>query len=185
MLNREIILVVSNKKFSRLLFVILIGLFMAGDGLLQGCAPKVIHSSSGFRGSTHQSRKDSPLGLAIVKTARSQIGRPYKWGGKSPNEGFDCSGFVWWVYSRHGVNLPRMTGEQIKAGRSVKFSELRAGDIVFFKVSFWGKSLHEGIYSGKNSFFIHSPKSGNHVREESITSSYWRKSFIEARRVIK
>ncbi len=121
---------------------------------------------------------------AVVKTARAQIGRPYKWGGSDPREGFDCSGLVWWVYKKHGVSVPRVSWQQAGAGRAVPKSRLAAGDIVLFRIPGQGKSLHTGIYSGNGHFFIHSPKSGHHVREESMNKSYWIKYFIGARRVL-
>ncbi|WP_432738184.1 C40 family peptidase [Maridesulfovibrio sp. FT414] len=126
----------------------------------------------------------SRIAHAVVQSARAQIGKPYKWGGASPSEGFDCSGLVWWAYHRHGVKLPRVSWQQAEAGRPVHLSRISAGDIVFFRIPGQDKSLHTGIYSGEGSFFIHSPKSGHVVREESMDKAYWRKYYIGARRVL-
>ncbi|WP_320174342.1 C40 family peptidase [Maridesulfovibrio sp.] len=149
--------------------------------LVSGCGKKVL-GVPGVDGSGRASH--SSLKSSVVKVARAQVGKPYKWGGSSPNEGFDCSGLVWWVYQRHGISVPRVSWQQKGAGRAVHKSEIQAGDIVLFKIPGQAKSLHTGIYSGNGYSFIHSPKSGHTVREESMEKNYWRKYFIGARRVI-
>lgn len=121
-------------------------------------------------------------GPNVVKTARSQIGAPYKYGGVSPNTGFDCSGLIQWSYNQYGVKVPRRASEQAKAGRAVKKSELRHGDIVVFRIS--GRSgIHTGMYSG-NGKFIHSPSAGRKIREDSLNADYWKRRYVSARRVI-
>lgn len=124
---------------------------------------------------------DSVKGERIVQTARTVTGTPYCWGGTSPSQGFDCSGYVFWVYKQHGYNLPRTAAEQAKAGTSVSKSNLRAGDIVVFTPS-WGK--HTGIYTGRKTF-LHSPKSGSRVKEESLETPYWSRVFVGGRRIIR
>lgn len=146
-----------------------------------GCGKRVVASVPVGLG---QRESVSRAARAIVSSARAQIGRPYKWGGASPDAGFDCSGLVWWVYQRHGISVPRVSWQQLDAGHPVHKSRMQAGDIVFFKIPGQGKSLHTGIYSGNGHFFIHSPKSGHVVREESMEKAYWRKYFIGARRVL-
>ncbi|MFW6323981.1 MAG: C40 family peptidase [Desulfovibrionales bacterium] len=123
---------------------------------------------------------EGPPGNGIVLTARSQIGTPYRWGGDSAETGFDCSGLIWWVYRQNGYSLPRMTSDQIRAGEPVDV--LRPGDIVFFRISSTG-SLHAGIYTGRGTF-IHSPKTGGAVREDSMEMAYWRSRFLTARRIL-
>lgn len=177
-------MVMTRFNFRKVPFFSLLALFF-GVVLLQGCAPKVVHVPGKGKYYSGKRVRGSKSGHAVVSTARSQIGRPYKWGGESPRDGFDCSGFVWWVFRQHGVTLPRVSWQQAGAGKAVRRGSLRAGDIVLFKVPGGGKSLHTGIYSGQNNFFIHSPKSGHHVREESMMSSYWRRYYIGARRVIR
>lgn len=117
---------------------------------------------------------------AVLATVRSQIGVKYKLGGASPKTGFDCSGLLHWSFAQHGVAIPRTAREQASFGKPVRLAEVRAGDIVAFRVS---GSWHTGIASG-NRRFIHSPSSGARVREESIDSSYWRPRFGTARRVV-
>jgi cell wall-associated NlpC family hydrolase len=130
-------------------------------------------------------REDSPAtyeAKAVVHTARSQLGRAYKYGGASPATGFDCSGFTCWVYNRHNINLPRRSYDQFNAGQEVSWRDLRVGDLVFFEVYRKGAS-HVGIYSG-NGVFIHCPSTGGSVREESLLESYWVRCYLGARRFL-
>ncbi len=166
---------VDIKRIFQLLFVFCLVV------LISGCGKKVIGSSAAppGRGSSMAVKR------SIVQTARAQIGKTYKWGGASPSEGFDCSGLVWWVYRRHGIDVPRVPWQQNRVGVPVVRSRIQAGDIVIFKIPGQGKTLHTGVYSGNGYSFIHSPKSGHSVREESMEKNYWRKYYIGARRVIR
>ena len=118
----------------------------------------------------------------MVETARAQIGVPYRYGGAEPLTGFDCSGFVWWVYRQHGVGLPRTTRGQIRAGRPVPPGAFEPGDILCFRTSRAGR-LHVGIYTGEGTM-VHSPKTGAGVREEPVLVRYWTERFLTARRVL-
>lgn len=141
---------------------------------LGGCA---------FSGGGREPYPVAPGTGTVVDTARSQIGAPYRGGGDSPSRGFDCSGFVQWVYARHGVRLPRRTDDQVRIGRAVSRSELRAGDLVFFMPSAKSSNLHVGIFDGHGGF-IHSPSPGGRVREESLLAPYWRSTYYKANRVL-
>lgn len=129
----------------------------------------------------YDTERDGGKGYRIVKTARTQIGKPYKWGGSTPQKGFDCSGLVYWAYQQHGIKVPRVTIGQASVGRSVSRRELLPGDIVAFSPK-WQRGKHTGIYTGRGKF-IHSPKKGARVREESIDVAYWRNCFNNGRRV--
>jgi len=110
-------------------------------------------------------------------------GVPYKYGGTSPKTGFDCSGFVSYVYANSvGIKLPRDSNSQSKAGKSVKRTNLKSGDLVFFKFGKGSKVDHVGIYVDSNNF-IHAPSSKGKVRIESLNLPYWQKSYFTARRV--
>lgn len=122
-------------------------------------------------------------GNKIVKTAYSQMGQRYRYGGDSPQKGFDCSGLIWWTYKKHGIPVPRITTDQAKAGKSIPRSQAKPGDIVVFRTGTSPRGLHTGIYSG-NGTFIHSPRKGERVRMESMEIPYWDKSFIGVRRVL-
>ena len=116
-------------------------------------------------------------GARAVAIAQRYLGTPYQWGGESPSTGFDCSGFVYYVFSRIGVALPRVVSAQYRAGKPVQRSALRPGDIVFFD----GLG-HDGIYVGGGRF-IHSPHTGDVVKISSLRDSWYRSRWVGARRV--
>lgn len=148
--------------------------------LLGGC---------GFFGKSHietgasPSRRAASSGpdSAVVSTVRSVVGTPYKWGGESPREGFDCSGLVYWAFRQHGVAIPRVSWEQIRAGRKVSRENIQAGDLVFFDTG-QQRGYHVGLATGHGTF-LHSPKKGSHVAESSLSGPYWYRKFLTARRV--
>lgn len=116
----------------------------------------------------------------IIATARKYIGVPYVWGGTTPS-GFDCSGFVQYVFKAHGISLLRTTSQQYGQGKSVAKANLKTGDLVFFNTSGSGVS-HVGIYIGNNQF-IHA-SSSNGVMISSMQNSYWSARYLGARRVL-
>ncbi len=122
---------------------------------------------------------------AISGTALTLRGIPYRNGGSDPS-GFDCSGFVWYVFGQHGIQVPRTVTEQAQAGDAVEPSTLEAGDLVFFDTSgraFGGRrATHVGISIGGEEF-VHAPSTTGEVRVERLGSSYWSSRFMEARRV--
>jgi cell wall-associated NlpC family hydrolase len=119
----------------------------------------------------------SPRGERVAAIAQRYLGIPYRWGGESPATGFDCSGFVQFVFSRVGVSLPRVVSAQYRSGRAVARSALRPGDIVFFN----GLG-HDGIYIGGGRF-VHSPSSGDVVKISTLTG-YYAERWVGARRVL-
>lgn len=120
-----------------------------------------------------------PDGYAVSGTALALRGAPYRNGGTTP-DGFDCSGFVQYVFSQHGRAVPRETREQFRLGRSVKRSDLEPGDLVFFSTTAPGAS-HVGIAIGGDQF-VHAPSSRGVVRVEHLSAEYWNDRFIGARR---
>ena len=119
-------------------------------------------------------------GYALSSTALSLRGAPYRNGGVDPN-GFDCSGFVRYVYQQHGVPMPRAVREQFQVGKAVNRDRLEAGDLVFFSTVAPGAS-HVGIMIGGDQF-IHAPSERGVVRVESLGAQYWASRFIGAKRV--
>jgi murein DD-endopeptidase len=114
-----------------------------------------------------------------TKYALQMVGAPYRYGGSTPR-GFDCSGLVHYSYARAGVTVPRTTRQQRKYSRPVARRNIRRGDLLFFNQS--GKrSSHVGLYIGNNQF-VHAPSTGKTVYVASLTSRYWRRYFIGARR---
>ena len=119
-------------------------------------------------------------GYAVAGTALSLRGSPYRNGGTDPS-GFDCSGFVWYVFAQHGVRVPRTVSQLFSAGHDVASSELRAGDLVFFSIAAPGAS-HVGMLIGGDEF-VHAPSSSGDVRVERISARYWSSRFVGARRM--
>jgi len=120
-------------------------------------------------------------GYALSSTALSLRGAPYRNGGVDPANGFDCSGFVRYVYQQHGVPMPRAVREQFRVGKSIDRSRLEAGDLVFFSTVAPGAS-HVGIMIGGDQF-VHAPSERGVVRVENLSAQYWASRYLGARRV--
>jgi cell wall-associated NlpC family hydrolase len=123
------------------------------------------------------------LGYIAARTAERFVGIPYQWGGTTVVDGMDCSGFTKAVYNLCGVNIPRTSREQFKAGNQVSRSELQDGDLVFFGAS-ESSINHVGIYVG-NGKFVHAPKRGEDIKIAAIDESYFERRFVGARRYIQ
>ena len=119
-------------------------------------------------------------GYALAGTALSLRGAPYRNGGADPN-GFDCSGFTQYVFSQHGMSLPREVREQYRLGKTIGPQDLEPGDILFFTTTDPGPS-HVAIAIGGDQF-VHAPSSTGVVRVERLSSSYWSPRFLGARRL--
>ena len=118
---------------------------------------------------------------ALLSTALALRGTPYLNGGSDPSQGFDCSGFVQWVFARHGTTLPREVREQFEVGHTIDADKIRPGDLVFF-ATVSRRASHVGIALGSGEF-VHAPSSRGVVRVERYTSGYWATRWIGARRV--
>ena len=123
------------------------------------------------------------LRFKLVETAERFIGVPYRWGGSSPDAGFDCSGLTMTVYHLNGLNLPRSSKEQVRTGVRIKRSQLSRGDLVFFATSGGGTVSHVGIYVGRNRF-IHAPGRGKKIRIDSLSKRYYKSRYAGARTYI-
>ena len=124
-------------------------------------------------------KKPSPKN--ILKTAFSQVGNPYRYGGASPETGFDCSGFVKWVYGQYDIRLPRSSGDMMSAGKVVDRKELKPGDLVFFGRK--KRITHVGIYTGDDKY-IHSPRTGKSIEESKLESRARGEYYAGARRIL-
>ena len=116
----------------------------------------------------------------IVFTAKNFLGLPYRWGGTSPKEGFDCSGLTMTAYRLNGYQLPRTSREQFKAGNPIATDALRPADLVFFATRTQKGVSHVGIYIGEGRF-IHAPGRGKKIRIDSLSRNYYRRRLIGAR----
>lgn len=122
-------------------------------------------------------------GQRLTRRAEELIGIPYKWGGMTEENGFDCSGLLVYLFrSEAGVELPRTTRAMIREGfPRVHREELQPGDAVFFSRSIRGQVNHVGLYIGNNRF-IHAPRTGRTIRIDSLDNQYWSDRYSSARR---
>ena len=118
-------------------------------------------------------------GSSVASIGKSHIGVPYVWGGTSTS-GFDCSGFVGYVFNQVGVSLPRTSADAYGVGQAVSKADLQVGDLVFFTTYKAGPS-HMGIYVGDNSFVHASSSKG--VTVDSLSNTYWNNTYLGANRV--
>ena len=125
----------------------------------------------------------APGAAGLIAAALALRGTPYLNGGSEPSRGFDCSGFVQWVFAQSGTVLPREVREQYDAGRRIDLDEVRPGDLVFFETVSRGPS-HVGIALGGGEF-VHAPSSRGVVRVEHYTSGYWSARWVGARRITR
>jgi peptidoglycan DL-endopeptidase CwlO len=114
----------------------------------------------------------------VVGIALQYLGIPYVWGGSSPASGFDCSGFIMYVYALVGVSLPHHAASQFNYGVPVSYDQLQPGDLVFFN----GLG-HAGIYIGGGQF-VHAPHTGDVVKISSLSDSWYAATFVGARRIL-
>ena len=138
-------------------------------------------SSSSNSGSTSVSSSAS----SVIAYAKTLLGKPYVWGAQGPNS-FDCSGFTYYVFkNKAGIVLPRTSSAQSKYGTSVGWSNLKAGDLMFFDTNGAnnGQVSHVGLYIG-NGQMIHASSSQRKIVITSVNTSYYKNAFVNARRVL-
>jgi cell wall-associated NlpC family hydrolase len=128
----------------------------------------------------------SPLADDVLLRAIGLVGTPYRWGGNTPDSGFDCSGLIGYVYhDAAGITLPRSTRDMITLrGPDIDRSQLQTGDLVFFATSGGSNVSHAGIYVGEGRF-VHAPATGGTVKLDSLDKPYWQKAWLNAKRVIQ
>jgi cell wall-associated NlpC family hydrolase len=120
---------------------------------------------------------------AVAFRALSLVGTPYVYGGESPTQGFDCSGFVKYIY-RDAINLglARTSVAQSQSGAKVfSLRALRLGDLVFFAEK--GQIFHVGLYVGEGRF-VHAPRTGKNVELSTLNNVYWGPRFVFGRRML-
>lgn len=143
--------------------------------LLSACA------SSPSRTSGNDAPSDADMNDVAVY-ALSLSDTPYRYGGNTPDSGFDCSGFVRHVYKHTlGMSLPRTSHEISQRGSKLSLSNLQPGDLVFYNTMHKSYS-HVGIYLGDGKF-VHSPRAGSSVRVENMNERYWTARYNGARRL--
>ena len=151
--------------------------------------PGARSSTTSYRGAVHHSYGknvhwgNGPLTASargVTEEAKKYIGVPYVFGGSTP-KGFDCSGFIQYVFNKRGISLPRTADAQYTAGPKISANALRPGDLVFFTTYDKGVS-HSGLYLG-DGYFI-SATSSRGVAVDSLNSGYWRDRYVGANRVL-
>ncbi|MBC3303487.1 C40 family peptidase [Pseudomonas sp. SWRI18] len=119
----------------------------------------------------------------VVDRAHELLGTPYKWGGTSAEQGFDCSSLLVYLFKTEAnITLPRTTtAMQRSTAATIKRNALKPGDAVFFKGNGRGQVSHVGLYIGEGKF-IHSPRTGKNIRIDSLSNRYWNKQYTTAKR---
>jgi uncharacterized protein YfaT (DUF1175 family) len=140
--------------------------------LLVGCASQRPHELD----PNGPALDPAELRSEIVMTALAQLGTPYRYGGTHPQRGFDCSGLVYFAHQSVGLQVPRAATAQRASARSVAQSELRPGDLVFFRIQ---RGYHVGIVLDDERF-IHAPSAGKRVEIARFDSSYWSRRYLGA-----
>ncbi|WP_145130380.1 C40 family peptidase [Pseudomonas sp. URMO17WK12:I11] len=126
------------------------------------------------------------LADSILERGMSLIGTRYRFGGTSEQSGFDCSGFIGYLFREEaGMTLPRSTREMINVDApKVARNKLKPGDLLFFSTNGRGRVSHAGIYLGDNQFIHSSSRRSGGVRIDSLGDRYWSKTFLEAKRAL-
>jgi cell wall-associated NlpC family hydrolase len=149
-------------------------------------AGKVLKAVSVAERVARERRGTAGSAARVVSTAERFLGVRYRWGGTSPKTGFDCSGFVQYVFAKHGTRLPRTSRQQATAGQRLRpaWSALRPGDLVMFAEP--GKRIsHVAIYAGRRRI-IHASGSGRRVRYDALDTKrgkWFARRIVAARRV--
>jgi cell wall-associated NlpC family hydrolase len=125
--------------------------------------------------------EEREVGDAIAELARDLVGSRYRYGGARPDEGFDCSGLVFYTYARAGYTVPRTSQELFRAARKIALGDASAGDLMFFQDE--AKLAHVGIYLGDGRF-VHAPASGRNVAVASLDSPYYQQHLVAVGRLL-
>jgi cell wall-associated NlpC family hydrolase len=172
----------NRKQMSAALRLIALMSIAAGTGCASsGAIPEPFPGGAPAAGASSAPVYATGGGYAVAGTALSLRGSPYRAGGTDPG-GFDCSGFVNYVFARHGYAVPRNVGDLFRTGEQVALDAVRPGDLVFFDTGGSGAS-HVGIAIGGDQF-VHAPSTKGVVRVDRVSAGYWAPRFVGARRVM-
>ena len=149
-------------------------------GLISACASSGPRTSAAAPEHATAPVHQPDRGEYAARIAQQQIGVRYRYGGMTPNSGFDCSGLVYYSYSQAGVSVPRTSRDQFRAAHKIALAEAKPGDIVFFQDQ--EKLSHVGIYVGGHRF-VHAPSSGKAVAVADIDSPYYQERLVAVGRL--
>lgn len=137
---------------------------------------------SGCAGRYQPTPEGQAMRRGIVLDALGQIGRPYRYGGATP-DGFDCSGLVQYVYALQGLKLPRTAREQHEQGETIDLEDAEPGDLLFYRFGWLGID-HVAIYLGDGQA-VHAPASGRQVIVAPVAQRWWMDRYVDAVRIIR
>jgi cell wall-associated NlpC family hydrolase len=151
--------------------------------LLAGCAgaPSQPSAQAPSRIVIEPRVADPEVGVAIAELARDLVGARYHYGGARPDEGFDCSGLVYYTYGQAGYRVPRTSQELFRAAHKISLDSAAAGDLMFFQDE--AKLAHVGIYLGDGRF-VHAPAAGQNVTVASLDSPYYQQHLVAVGRLL-
>ncbi len=155
---------------------------LQADGVVGTATLATLRDYKPAAGQASRAPGENRQGLQVAAFAKQFLGVPYVWAGRSPG-GFDCSGFVWYVYNHFGIQLPRMADGQFTAGVAIGRRSLVPGDLVFFSTYEPGPS-HVGIYIGGGKF-IHASSGADEVTITPLGKQYYLERYLGARRLVR
>ena len=142
------------------------------------------HQETKYKAYTQNAIADHPQAeyqrKIIAQYAIKSLGLPYKWGGQSPQTGFDCSGLTVYTHQKADIIIPRTVKAQFENGTALSKKNLKVGDLIFFNTPKENKVYHVAIYIGED-MFIHSPGKGRKVAYGYINNSYFKKHYAGSR----
>jgi cell wall-associated NlpC family hydrolase len=176
--DQDVLLMTMSARLTLMLFA----------ALLSACASRTPPPAPVVRAPVvfGPSQSFSPAAEDVLFRALGLVGTPYRWGGNTPDSGFDCSGLIGFVYrDAAGISLPRSTRELIvMQAPNVGKEGLQTGDLIFFATNGGSQVSHAGIYVGEGRF-VHAPATGGTVKLDSLSKAYWQKAYLSAKRVLQ
>jgi cell wall-associated NlpC family hydrolase len=170
----------SSPSLSRVLLRIAVIGACVALGAGAGCTAAPSPRADAAAGRSVEPRPDA-AGARIARLAMHLIGTPYRYGGTTPEEGFDCSGLVFYTYAKTGLDVPRTSTGLFRRARKIALGQAGQGDLVFFQDQ--AKLSHVGIYLG-DSLFIHAPSSGSTVSVASLDTPYYQQHLVAVGRLL-
>jgi cell wall-associated NlpC family hydrolase len=155
--------------------------FVALAAAVTGCAGAPQQPVTPARALVEPRAAETYVGTAIAELARDLVGAQYHYGGAKPDEGFDCSGLVFYTYAKAGYRVPRTSQELFRAARKIALGDAGAGDLMFFQDE--TKLSHVGIYLG-DGWFVHAPASGQRVAVANLDSPYYQQHLVAVGRLL-
>jgi len=145
--------------------------------LLASCSSQPRYIEHDQAPNSHNNQTNSQR---LIDIALRQQGTPYRYGGKSPKRGFDCSGLIQFSFAQIGKRIPRTIKQQFKSRQPVSLGSLRPGDLLFYETE--GRTPgHVALYLGRGEM-IHAPSSGKAVKISRLNNPYWRTRLVAAGR---